>query len=367
MTPSNTKILLVGSIPPPYHGQAVITEILFRSFTDSPSIEKLNLSFSPSIESIGTLGLKKLWVLFKAIFHFISFRLRNLSSNTVLYYCAGSANWVPLIKDCILLGLFGRLFNKVAVHYHSGGLPEWFEQSKIAGFFGKLTYGRVNKAIALTSHVKVPCYKNTELYIVPNGLNVDRKVSAEHSSQIEFLFLGALRESKGIGTLCKALKILKETSDDNLWKVNLVGEWVSLEEEHQWINFIKENKLEDQIYLKGRLTGLKKWEIYKRSDVFVFPSFYESENQPLVIIEAMGMGLPIIASNWRGIPELLEEGKTGYLIPPQDANELANIMQQLISNPEKLEEMSVLAKKSYDQNFTESCFIERITQCITVW
>ncbi|HEU5290544.1 MAG TPA: glycosyltransferase family 4 protein, partial [Cyclobacteriaceae bacterium] len=72
---------------------------------------------------------------------------------------------------------------------------------------------------------------------------------------------------------------------------------------------------------------------YLTADVFCFPSFVESESFGNVIAEAMMFSLPVIATKWNAIPELVEDGVTGYLVPVEDAVKLAEKIKLLAENP----------------------------------
>ncbi len=67
-------------------------------------------------------------------------------------------------------------------------------------------------------------------------------------------------------------------------------------------------------------------------DALVFPTWYEGEGMPGAVIEAMQAGLPVIASNWRSLPELVIDGRNGLLVPPRDVDALSRAMLQLESD-----------------------------------
>jgi len=73
--------------------------------------------------------------------------------------------------------------------------------------------------------------------------------------------------------------------------------------------------------------------ILSASDLFVLPS--ESEASPNVILEAMAAGLPVVASKVGGIPELVTDGVTGFLVPPSDPPALTHALLDLIDHPER--------------------------------
>jgi glycosyltransferase involved in cell wall biosynthesis len=98
------------------------------------------------------------------------------------------------------------------------------------------------------------------------------------------------------------------------------------------------------------------------SDVFILPS--DTEGMPLSIIEAMAHGLPCISTNVGGVPELIIDGETGFLIKPSDADELAKKLQFLIDHPERCEQMGQKAKERYECCFTKELFLNGVADVI---
>jgi L-malate glycosyltransferase len=98
------------------------------------------------------------------------------------------------------------------------------------------------------------------------------------------------------------------------------------------------------------------------SDVFILPS--NTEGMPLSIIEAMALGLPCIATNVGGIPELIIEGETGFLIKPDHADELADKLQFLLDHPKRREQMGRKAKARYECLFTKELFVHGVADVI---
>jgi glycosyltransferase involved in cell wall biosynthesis len=86
----------------------------------------------------------------------------------------------------------------------------------------------------------------------------------------------------------------------------------------------------DAVTFVGRLTEEEALAEIARSDVLVLPSFMEG--LPIVLMEAMAIGVPVVASRVAGIPELVEDGKTGLLFTPSDWDEFGNCMDRLLSD-----------------------------------
>jgi glycosyltransferase involved in cell wall biosynthesis len=74
----------------------------------------------------------------------------------------------------------------------------------------------------------------------------------------------------------------------------------------------------------------------EKYDAFLFPSFYDGEGYPGVILEAYMAGVPVITTDWISIPEIVEDGKSGIIIEPKNPQQLAEAMTELINDKEKL-------------------------------
>jgi glycosyltransferase involved in cell wall biosynthesis len=130
-------------------------------------------------------------------------------------------------------------------------------------------------------------------------------------------------------------------------------------------------KLEEAVALAGLQAQVKflGWvddlpSLLPRWDVFVMPSL--EEGFPIAAMDAMAAGLPVIATSVGGIPELIEDGKTGWLVPPRDADALTSRVRLLLGNPEMRLNMGVAGNarvrdcfsatqmtKSFDQLYVE--------------
>ena len=359
------KMLFVGSPPPPYHGQAIITQIVFE--TEFASIDPMfyTARFSEELSDVGGVSLKKLLVLVKCWWVMLIYALGNRKAE--LYYCAGSAYMVPFFRDILLLGTVGKLFKKRYVHYHSGGLPSWLAESKWRDKLGKWIYdGTRSQSIACSNNVEVPSGNNFIMEL-PNGLEVPESSIETRTSdaKLKFLYVGALRETKGVMVLLEAVKVLVNKGYTNSFTLEVMGEWISASEKEKCEQVLVENEsLVEYVNYLGRVTGDAKWNVFSEVDVFVFPTFYESENMPLVVIEALGSGLPVISTNWRSIPGLVEQEVTGFLVEPKNVTELAERMEWFLNNREKVLSLGSSARSIYEQKYSKKAFQKRLREIL---
>lgn len=178
--------------------------------------------------------------------------------------------------------------------------------------------------------------------------------SKNRSETIKLLIVARLEKLKGHIDLIEAMKIVCQKHNDV--KLIIAGEG---EEEGLIRERIKEQKLEKYIEMVGFVNPI---EYYTKSDIFILPS--HSEAFPLVNLEAMASGLPIIATNVGGIPEAIEDGENGFLIEPGDIKKLAEVMCILIESNETREKFAIKSRKKFNENFTQNKMCEKIYRII---
>lgn len=163
-----------------------------------------------------------------------------------------------------------------------------------------------------------------EKSIASSKRNTDSKI-------LKFIFASRNDPLKGGDTLIKAISLVN-AKYIKLSKFYFVGYEPEVSKNYS-PNIIFEKFLPREELLK----------YYNQYDVAILPSLFD--NSPLFIYESMAAGLPVIASNVGGIPELIEDGKTGYLFKKNNVEELASHIINLIENPQKRKQMGKAAEK----------------------
>jgi glycosyltransferase involved in cell wall biosynthesis len=171
---------------------------------------------------------------------------------------------------------------------------------------------------------------------------------------VRILFVGILKEDKGILILLEALRLMKKSGMN--FEAHLIGAFQSVEFQDRALALLKAANLDRDVVFEGELHGDRLFQAYADADVFCFPSFFAAESFGLVCVEAMRATLPVVATNWRGIPEVVEHGQTGFIVPPRSAEPLTNALAQLISNPQLRAEFGRRGRERYLSHFTVDRF-----------
>jgi glycosyltransferase involved in cell wall biosynthesis len=147
-----------------------------------------------------------------------------------------------------------------------------------------------------------------------------------------FLAVGRLVEKKGFPTLIRACSILRERG------VPFAGEIVgSGPEESLLQDLIRDADLGHAVRLRGALPVEEVATAIRRASLVVLPCIVGSDGNvdalPTVLLEAMASGVPVISSKISGIPEIIADGETGYLVPAGDPAAIADAMQRILQDP----------------------------------
>jgi len=220
---------------------------------------------------------------------------------------------------------------------------------KIFKILDSFTYGRYLKIICVSKQVQsallnwMPSTKG-KTKVVSNAVPVSGLLEIRNCKIYDILFVGRLTQAKGVDVLLRAIKILKNKYSKNL-KIAIVGDGP-----------LKENlnNLTAELGVNGevKFLGVRKdiEELMVSSKIFVLPSRWEG--LPMVILEAMSRGMSIIATKVGGIPELIENGKEGILISPEDSETLARAISSLLKNEELQEKLSQAAYEKVRENYS---------------
>lgn len=348
-------IVVVGQIPPPFHGQSIMIERLISTKMQDIDLHHVGMSFSKSNDEVGKPGFRKFFHLFSVIFRIMISRWRTKSS--VLYYPPAGPNKVPMLRDCLILISTRWMFRKTIFHMQASGISTLYSDLNLIGqWFYRRAYYYPDAMIRLSEltidDATALCAKQE--FIVPNCADdekqrfpVSRPEALENS--IGLLYVGTVCQGKGILTLLNACHIAQTTGID--FHLHVVGDYQPASFKDDVASAITRLGLTKRVTLHGQLTGDAKHLRFAQADIFCFPSFYKSEAFPCVIVEAMSFGLPVISTYWRGIPSIVDHEKTGFLTPIQDENATAEYIR-ILSKPAVRAELGSAGRSRYLQHFT---------------
>ncbi len=353
-------VLVVGQTPPPYHGQATMIQYLLDSDRDDIQLLHVRMAFSDTMDQVGRLQLQKLWHLLTLIAKIVYYRLTHAID--ILYYPPAGPKRVPFYRDVITLLAVRWMFRHTVFHFQAAGLSELFDRlNPLEKLLGRWAFFFPTAGIRLSNLATddVAFIRARHEFIIPNAASDESLRFANEIGNralttgrpLRILYLGTVCETKGILVLLQACQQLQCRGVS--FDLHVVGSFQPASFQEVVRRRIVELGLEGRVQLHGQLINDKKSVAFAGADVFCFPTYYESEGFPCVLVEAMSFSLPIVSTRWRGIPSIVEEGVTGYLTEIQDAQVTAERLQLLASQPELRRQLGQAARDRYLQSFTK--------------
>jgi glycosyltransferase involved in cell wall biosynthesis len=362
------KVLIVGQTPPPYHGQAIMIDALLRNPSNRVKFYHVRMNFSKTISDTGKFRLMKLCQLLITISQIYFYRV--VFNIKILYYPVSGPVKLAVYRDIVVLLTTRWLFNRTILHFHAAGISLLYPKlpSVTRFFFRRAFYGAF-AGIRLTwlTPDDAKSLRVEHDYIIPYGIedpivfeDLNKDLSGYADETLHILFVGILQESKGVMDLIEACGMLLGKGIN--FQIEFMGEFRSAEFEVRVQKRILELQIDRCVRFLGLLTGKDKYEAFDRANCFCFPTFYESESFGVVLLEAMAFGLPIVTTNWRSIPTIIDDGKTGYLIEIHRPDLLAKKLAFLGKNRSLRKQIGAAARKRFLERYTLEVYLERMNE-----
>lgn len=230
--------------------------------------------------------------------------------------------------------------------------------SVLSGFFGYTSALKIlkkaNAIVAISREVERELiedygFPSEIVHRIPNGVDVNyfRPVTAvaDASGPARFVLLGRRHPHKGTDVALHAARILVERGYKERFEVHMYG---SEYPEYDYRKMASEAKLDSTVFFNPFTEDTL--PVYRQADALILPSRLEGLSNTL--LEAMAVGLPVIASNVSGTPDVILSGKNGILIAPDNPDLLADVMAMFIEKPEALSSLGRAARKTVTSDFS---------------
>ncbi len=391
-----------------------MVQVLLEGLRADPRFEvhHVDARVSDDLEDVGSFRPGKLLRLLKYVVEAWWIRLRH--GRMTFYYVPAPAKRSAIMRDWMVMALCRPFFPELVLHWHAYGLGEWVAAGN--DWPRELTRGALANAtlaIVLNEYNKrdAAIFDPKLIEIVPNGVadqfsDYDESLrekrtaraaelnqwagaiapqSEAHSNilknvrvsgeggerevkKVRFLFLGHLIESKGVFVAIEAVGLANEElrKANAPWRAELTlaggsaseVEKARVQEAAQRVN--QSCSVEGPcVILAGFLDSGQKKTALERADCLVFPTFYENEAQPLVLLEAMSAGLPVITTSWRGVAEVLPEGYPAA-VEPKSSDKCAEALRG-----DEWHEWGDDLRKQFQSRFTISNHVSKLLNVLS--
>lgn len=348
--PPFNSLLFWGLLPPiNINGIALSNQINLNSLSKVFQIDRIEEEYS--IQNYEKMDFFK----FKSLFHSI-FRLikKTWTKRYKYFYLVFSLSTFGAIKTLAIIITF-RLFNKgkIVLHIHRGDFFTQFYKSWLNKKITSLIFGMVQKVILLSESQQNEFQSkfNRKFEVLPNSSEMEFENNNFARKNFSFIFISNYLIDKGILDLLEVFESLAKIYPNI--KLDTFGAFPN--------QFIKDTVLKfnsSNIQIHNSITGIDKYKRIAQADCLILPSW--NEGQPLVLLEAMSVGTPVITTNVGLIPELLGSDYP-YFSTPKVKKSLEETVTRFIESTSNLI-ISRELNERYNALFSQSKHEERLFQ-----
>lgn len=358
---SRPRLLLLVQLPPPIHGVTVMNREILKSelLAARFDIEVLPLAFSTSLQDLNRPSARKIGRMLDTCVR-LAHALVARRPDAVYFTLSPIGN--AFYRDCALVAIMKLLGVPRIYHLHGKGIRErmgapWWRQLYRWAFRDAWVIHLGERLVAELESL-VP---RDRVLVVPNGI-AERSVPdrGDRTGCPRLLYLSTMIESKGPLVLVEALGLLRARGIE--FEATFAGAELDDGCLARFRDEVHRLGLERQVRYVGPAYGEAKHRLFDEHDVFVFPTLNEAFG--IVALEAMQAGLPVVATCEGALPDIVEHGETGLLVPPRDPAALASCLTELLSDRGMQRRMGARGKERQAQRYTLAAFERNLTAAL---
>jgi glycosyltransferase involved in cell wall biosynthesis len=354
------KVLIIGPFPNPISGVSiankVVEEILNADLNFT--VENINTSYPIFDEQIGEFSIQKFFFYLR-----INSSFFKVLKNNIIYITPGQT-FFGVLKYALFIVAASALRKELIIHVHGNYLGKEYQSLK--GFKRVLFYflvSRFTKGIVLSNSLKhnlTPFLEDKNIFSLPNFAQdylykEDKKFVKD---ELRIFYLSNLMKEKGIFCLLNALKNLEK--NNIIYKAKIAGN-IDQKYSKEILNLFTELKNTEYI---GIVNGDDKKNLLEWGNVFVLPTFYKMEGQPISILEAMATTNLVVTTNHAGISDVFQDKINGYFVEKNNENSIQKILSYLAANKSELKKIAEYNKTFFLNNFTVDIFKKNLLEII---
>jgi len=358
------KILLIGPTPPPFQGVAVLTHSLLQSsLSDNFSLFHLDTSDRRPMSKAERLNLGNVYL---ALLHGFKCLWTLFWHRPDVVYVPISQGALGFLRDSLFM-VPARWFGaKLVVHLHGGAFDLFYDNaSPLTKIMLRFCMRRVDVGIVLCEKFRGifgDLLPPERVVIIENGLP-DEFGDREPSSflfandKLRVVYLGTMMQSKGFVDLVHSAPTVLQQFPNV--KFVLVGDGSGFPEFVSAQAWVTEHGLKEHVEFVGPKWGEDKKQLLLSSDIFCFPRRAPSEGQPLVILEAMAAGLPLVTTRYAADESTLGE-KGALYAKANDPEDLAAQLITLLRDQALRAEIGLRNRQRFLTRYTMECFAQNL-------
>lgn len=348
------RILFYGSVPPPLHGASYANSLFVSApWPEGVEIRHVDCFLSRSLEEMNRFSLPKIFRLLRGMGRLLWDSL-TFSPDWVVVPVA--FNRGSFLKDGMAVLLMGALRRRVALWCHGQGYkPLRSGKGVLMRLFCRTVMAVPSAVVTPSRQAGLDNAFQSEFQnrwrTIPYGIpDLPRLCPPQKGEGVKVLFLSNMLQAKGWMTLWKAACNLCPRHDG--LSFDFYGQETAEISSEELERFFAQGPSPERIRYRGPAYGETKERAFAQADIFCFPTYYPYETFGIVLVEAMRAGLPLVASRYSGIPEILAEGEGGSLVPPDSVEGLEGEIERLLLDPSLRESMGSFNRRRFESHYT---------------
>jgi len=334
----SAKVSLIGEFPPQLGGMAVQAQLLGEKLKEEGicvSILKRHCEFPQGLKWLGKVRV------LRSLIYLLVFKIKLIKQvfNTGALYIFTNS-YLNFYLYTLLPVAWGRLLRrKIIINFHGGAADEFLSSPE--HFLARNTLKKANYIIVPSAYLKDIFQKlGLAAIVIPNIAETARFDFKERKIlSPNFIITRHLEPEYNIEMALRTFSLVRA----KLPAAKLVICGNGSQEQHLKC-IANELSLGDAVEFTGKVNREGIAELYRQSDIFLNSS--NIDNQPVAILEAFACGLPVVTTKAGGIPDLVENGKTGLLVDLNDYADMAKSIERLLKEPELVHKLTINARNS---------------------
>jgi glycosyltransferase involved in cell wall biosynthesis len=369
MSESST-ILVIGPTPPPFHGVSLATDAILKSaLRERFRLCHLDLADRRGVQHVDKPDLHDVVLFLKQWWRLIVLLRKERPE---VAYLPLSQSTIGFIRDSLLILPAWISGARVVLHLHGGNFKTWYDsRSFLVRAYVRIVLRLVSYVAVLgesLSHIFAGLIVPYRIAVVPNGIDWPAVHKTVHEPlkphRYRILHLSTLSRLKGAPVLLAAIPYVLNVRQDV--EFMLAGPWLHEEDRREAELFVAQHGLSGHVVFTGPVNTVEhKQSIYSSADLFAFPGI-QQEGQPLVVLEAMASGLPVLFTDRGCLRDTVIEGECGLEVRCNDPHHLADRILWFLDHPEEVKRMGRNARERFERFYTSERFIRRLDELFTL-
>lgn len=358
------RVFFYTKFPPPHTGMTVSSKTFSKLLEQSIDVYQIDTSYGEI--SPDELGFE--WVKYHVVFtaqlskFYVRLWRELKKSDYDVFYTVASPSVLGHWRNRIALELARPHVSRVVAHVHNGNFPRVFEMSATAASARRMralvdSFVFSNEILSEeAAEYLPPAYRRVVHNTIDETVRctseeVNAKIAGRSAYRpLRILYLSNMIETKGYEDVAEAVDQFNASSSKQAY-VDFIGDWPSTDVREQFENRWDVSS-DSSFRIHGRVTDRSVIrQALLDADVFVLPTYYPNEAQPVSIIEALNAGTPVIATDHASIPRYVFDDENGYLVRKKSPTDIAEKLRSLTDH-DNWKQKARSARSVYEKMFS---------------